>query len=283
MQSVAKRIGFFTREITGPGNKGGTAKYMIRYFLIDNTANIYYTEHYTQLVHLIRRSDCLQTLFALADEQLKKFRFSDIKVQKIKKTEHPENLPFLNQCYFEVEIASGALPHDQSTLGNSKVDEVRKFSFFAFREPHLQVMNKFLSEYDVQSKADGKETEPFDWVVSEEQQEDKSQSKQIAAKLAGLAEQATKLASIMEELKTHEARTEKPGDTPEQPATAEGEKTETAAPSHSQTTKGRLNFSDQLFYSGELRDGKMHGSGYFVLGEKGMYYVESINGQICGV
>ena len=282
MQSVVKRVGFFTREITSPGNKGGSSKYMIRYFLIDNSANIYYTEHYTQLVHLIRKSSCLRALFALADEQLKKFRFSDIKVQKEKKTEHPENLPFLNRNYFEVEITSGALPHDQSTLGSSKVDEVRKFAFFSFREPHLLLMNRFLSEYEAQAKADTKETEPFDWIGSEETQDDKGPSKQVAAKLAGLAEQAAKVASIMEELKTHEAQSERQEEG-RGPATGEeGEKGETAA-GPSQTTKGRLNFSDHLFYSGELLNGKMHGSGYFVLGEKGMCYVESINGQICGI
>ena len=47
--------------------------------------------------------------------------------------------------------------------------------------------------------------------------------------------------------------------------------------------KGKEYFSDDLSYVGEYKEGKRHGTGYFVLANQSMCYVESINGRISGL
>lgn len=47
--------------------------------------------------------------------------------------------------------------------------------------------------------------------------------------------------------------------------------------------KGKLYFSDGMSFVGEFRKGVRHGTGFFVVADQGMCYVESMNNRISGI
>ena len=47
--------------------------------------------------------------------------------------------------------------------------------------------------------------------------------------------------------------------------------------------KGKLFFSGNMSFVGEFKKGARHGTGYFVVADQGMCYVESMNNRISGI
>ena len=232
----------------------------MRYFLIDNLKNLFYTEHYSQLVHLIRTNTCLRDLFAAAETELKKIRVSELRVSEIKKYKEPEILVFLNQNYFEVTLQLSSDLSETSALTPSKVDEPRKLMFFSFKDAQLHLLHKFLAQYDkitASPQAQQEEGESMIWFPL--------LLPNPSPKGLGLGEHLAKLKAVTEGLN---AGTEPDEDSRPRPP-GEG--------------KGKEYFAKEMSYVGDFRGGKRHGTGYFVVGSQGMCYVESINGQVSGI
>ena len=282
MQSLTKRIGYFLRD-SSSGSKGSTGKFLIRYFLIDNNSNIYYTEHYGQLIHIIRKCSNLSDLFTFAESNLKRIKSSEFRASKVKKYDHPENLPFLNQYYFDVDVISSPDATDNSTLASSKVEESKRFLFFTFKDIHINLMYKFISEYDKQSRSNENENEPFEWPGIEYREEEKKVEKQQFDKLTSLDEHLTKVQIVIERVNEFEQKNINQDNVEKEQDTIE-ENGSSHLPSTLGVSRSKQYFNDDLSYVGEFYNGKRHGTGYFILSDKsGMCYVESINGQISGI
>lgn len=338
MQSVVKRIGYFLKETVSLSQKGGTARYVIRYFLVDNNHTMYYAENYSQLASIIRTSKCLQEVFTKADLSLKKVRFTEMKVSEVKKYKQPEILSFLNQVFLEVSLAMTLETADNSTLTGLKGEDTKKFMFFTFNDHHLPSMHYFLANYEKfvsSQEAFEEEKEGLKWGEDEGKEIVKRQlaEKALEDKLASLSEQLSKLKDIektITECKNKSTTTGKrseivpdekdcqdmggeeggsdskeefavignsPNESPDQKGEAlQNDKSDTMAPKidlEGNTSdqkaggladgKGKEYFSDDLSYVGEYKGGKRHGTGYFVMANQGMSYVESMNGRISGI
>lgn len=338
MQSVVKRIGYFLKETSPQVQKGGAARYIIRYFLVDNHHNIYYTENFAQLASVVRTSKTLKEACQKAEAQLKKVRMSDVKVSEVKKYKQPEILSFLNQFCLDVSVFMTSDLADNSTLTGTKGDDIKKFQFFTFKDHHLPSMQKFLSTYEKHcnspqaAEEDCQKLEWFDFDPKDLAKKQQSE-KALEDKLASLSEQLSKVKGIEKVISDMQSKHFIPemtgnqgsvdievdakasddnlSDGKEEFAVVDGSpndesthKTESLGESQIEDGKqqaagksiysgpkikglpegkGKEYFSDDLSYVGEYKEGKRHGTGYFVLANQSMCYVESINGKISGL
>ena len=105
MENLHKRIGFFVRETSDGKKNSGESHYVFRYFIIDNDYNLHYTIHYSHIQNVVRTSSRFSDLFSKVDHHFKSISFTDINIGEIKDYPKPEFLPFLNNKYFDVEVA----------------------------------------------------------------------------------------------------------------------------------------------------------------------------------
>jgi hypothetical protein len=318
-QTVARRMGYFLKETTSASAKGSGPRFLVRYFLIDNSKNLYYTEIYSQLVHLVRSSSRLRDLFGSAESQLKKIRMSEMKVSEVKKYKEPEILAFLNQSYFEGSLVLSSDLSESSGLGGTKVEEPKRLMFFAFKDYNLPLLHRFLSTYDKfagTAAAQQEENESIEWNAPSLLAEKPvtAPKKQVVDKVAGLAEHLGKLRLVTETIERAESAgkiktTVVQSKEEEQKNGAEIDKGKNengqieigaagegggemviSGPQYSGPQvgglaegKGKEYLSDELSYVGEFRGGKRHGLGYFVVGGQGMCYVENMEGKVSGI
>lgn len=201
MQSVVKRIGYFLKETSPQVQKGGATRYIIRYFLVDNHHNIYYTENFVQLASILRTSKTLKEACEKAEDQLKRVRMSDVKVSEIKKYKQPEILSFLNQVCLDVSVFMTSDLADNSTLTGAKGEDVKKFQFFTFKDYHLSLMHKFLTTYEKYAnspQAAEEDIRTLEWFDSDVKDHAKKVQieKSLEDKLLSLSEQLSKVKDI---------------------------------------------------------------------------------------
>jgi hypothetical protein len=210
---VHKRIGYFLKETNSSGAWNNTPKFAIRYFLISNNCQIYYTENYAQLVQIIKEGGDLKNIFERAEKDLKKIKISDLKPSEIKKYDQPELLPFLNQFYFEIflSLVSGN-NMDNSTVQTTKNEDVMKLMFFSFKDYHLENLRKFTASYTKFIKSDTMDEQED---ISHIQPQNKDfgvlgryinkqiteKNEKVGEKLSSINEQGQKIIKIMDMIK----------------------------------------------------------------------------------
>jgi hypothetical protein len=166
---VNKRVGYFYREQTGVTMWNSKPKFAIRYFLIGNHNDLYYTENYAQLTQIIKSGNTLADIFRRAEQDLTKIKVADMKPAEIKRYDAPELLPFLNQFYFEITLSLVTANNlDNSTIQANKNDEAHKLMFFSFKDYHLDSLRKFTEGYDKAIKSKSLDDNELIWSPGKE-------------------------------------------------------------------------------------------------------------------
>jgi hypothetical protein len=170
MENLNKRIGFFLRDTSDVKTNSGESRYVFRYFIIDNDFNLHYTANYSHIQNAIKTSSKFSDLFIKVNKYFKSISFTDIKIGEIKDYPKPELLPFLNNKYFDVEIAfpesnletsANRTTSQDTTTGLNRQTTITKtkggeyqLMFFSFKDQHLLKMQSFLKSYHKNSSFD---------------------------------------------------------------------------------------------------------------------------------
>lgn len=144
-------------------------KFAIRYFIIGNHNDLYYTEKYVQLTQIIKSGNTLGDIFRRAEQELTKIKVADMKPAERKKYDSPELLPFLSQEYFEITLSLFTANNlDNSTIQATKNDEATKLLFFSFKDYHLDSLRKFTEGYDKAIKSKSLDDNELIWSPGKE-------------------------------------------------------------------------------------------------------------------
>ena len=289
MESLVKRIGYFLRDTSEGKPSSPNNKYIVRYFVVDNHSNLYYTISYASLQHLISRSKNYAQLFENAAREFKSIQMAEISTGKLKKFERPEFMPFLNEKYFDVEIELQDPNLETSTVGKPKDSKSKKnlfkLMFFTFKDQHIELMLDFMSSYEetISKTENNSEDEPIFKIEQNQNDEEEVDIKGVEQKgedLQDLKEKLEKLVGIIQEVENQENKIKsKVSEENEELQIRYSGPKENDLPEG----KGKQFFEGGITYSGQFKAGKRHGKGFFLDTEQNMCYVECVNGKVAGL
>jgi len=288
------------REASDGKDNGHENRYVVRYFIIDDEGNLYYTMNYAALRNFIRQSTTFSDLFSMVNKHFKSIKMSEIKVGKVQAYKNPEMMPFLNQSFFDVEILLADQNEENSTIDRSRLSgkdnkkrNSYKLMFFTFKDQHLTLMNQFLLSYaSITEEQKAKELETPVTIISKpiEKQDLTSSNSRLNEKIEQVRQSIDKLFGIVEEVERQESssfvqqeQTETTAENEPQDDTADTQKKEEKTipdgvyiPANNTQV---LSYASGVRYSGNLKEGKAHGKGKEFFKQGITYSGDYVNGK----